>query len=107
MVMRMGKCSLASEVETDQSDSSAKSLEAQLMSGEVDRPFVGSRILVMNDVVGCINFFGLLFASFIFVCVRIKSGVMSINIPKNKRQYVVAEKVRDRRVVTSAATAMW
>ena len=31
-------------VETDQSDSSAMSLENKLMSGEVDRPFVGSRV---------------------------------------------------------------
>ena len=44
MVMRMGKLSLASEVESDQSDSSAMSLEAKLMSSEVDRPFVGSRV---------------------------------------------------------------
>ena len=44
MVMRIGKSSLASEVETDQSDSSAMSLEAKLMSGEVDRPFIGSRV---------------------------------------------------------------
>ena len=36
--------SLASEVETDKSDSSAMSLEAELMSGEVDRPFVGSHV---------------------------------------------------------------
>ena len=61
----------------------------------------------MNDVVGCIDFFGLLFASFVFVCVRIQCEVMSINIPNNKRQYVVAEEVRHRRVVTSAANAMW
>ena len=44
MVMRMGRRSLAREVETDQSNSSAMSLEAKLMSGEVDRPFVGSRV---------------------------------------------------------------
>ena len=44
MVMRMGKCSQASEVETDQTDSNAMSLEAKLMSCEDDRPFVGSRI---------------------------------------------------------------
>ena len=42
--MRMGKLSLASEVETGQSDSSAMSLEAKMMSGEVDRPFVGSLV---------------------------------------------------------------
>ena len=52
MVMRMDKCSLAREVETDQSDSSAMSLEAKLMSGEADRPFVGSRIPAKNGVVG-------------------------------------------------------
>ena len=45
MVMRMGKWSLASEVDTDQSDSSAMSLEAKLILGEVDRPFVGSRVV--------------------------------------------------------------
>ena len=42
--MWMGKWSLASEVETDQSDSSAMSLEAKLMSGEVDPPFDGSGV---------------------------------------------------------------
>ena len=42
--MMMGRRSLASEVETDQSDSSEMSLEAKLMSGEVNRPFVGSRV---------------------------------------------------------------
>ena len=31
-------------METDQSDSSAISLETKQMSGEVDRPFVGSRV---------------------------------------------------------------
>ena len=40
----MGKWSLASEAETDQSDSSAMSLEAKLMSSEVDRPFVCFRV---------------------------------------------------------------
>ena len=35
------------------------------------------------------------------------SGVMHINIPNNKRNFVVAEEVRDRCVVTSAATASW
>ena len=44
IVMRTGRLSQASEVETDQSDSSAMSLVAKLMSGEVDRPFVGSRV---------------------------------------------------------------
>ena len=44
-----------------------------------------------------------MFASFVFVCVRIPSGV----IPNNKRHFVVAEDVRDRCVVTSAATATW
>ena len=44
MAMRIDKLSLASEVETEQSDSSAMSLEAKLMSGEIDRPFVGSRV---------------------------------------------------------------
>ena len=38
MVMRMGRRSLASEVETDQSDSKAMSLEVKLISGEVDKP---------------------------------------------------------------------
>ena len=32
---------------------------------------------------------------------------MHINIPNNKRHFVVAEEVRDRCVVTSAATATW
>ena len=32
---------------------------------------------------------------------------MRINIPNNKRHFVVAEEVRDRRVLTSAATATW
>ena len=32
---------------------------------------------------------------------------MCINIPNNKRHFVVAEEVRDRRAVTSAATATW
>ena len=31
-------------MKTDQSDSSAISLEAKLMSAVVDRPFVGSRV---------------------------------------------------------------
>ena len=44
MVMRMGRLSLDSKVETDQSDSSAMSLEAKLMSNEDERPFVGSRV---------------------------------------------------------------
>ena len=35
---------VASDVESDQSDSSAMSLEAKLISGEVDRPFVGSSV---------------------------------------------------------------
>ena len=42
--MKMGKLSLVSEVETDQSDRSAISMEAKLMTGEVDRQFVGSRV---------------------------------------------------------------
>ena len=32
---------------------------------------------------------------------------MRINIPNNKQHFVVAEKVRDRCIVTSAATATW
>ena len=32
---------------------------------------------------------------------------MRINIPNNKRHFVVTEEVRDRCVVTSAATATW
>ena len=32
---------------------------------------------------------------------------MRNNIPNNKRHFVVAEEVRDRCVVTSAATATW
>ena len=32
---------------------------------------------------------------------------MHINIPNNKRHFVVAEEVRDRCVVTSAVTAVW
>ena len=31
-------------METDQSDSCAMSLAVKLMSGEVDRPFIGSRV---------------------------------------------------------------
>ena len=42
--MRMGELSLASEIDTDPSDSSAMLLEAKLMSGDVDRPFVGNRV---------------------------------------------------------------
>ena len=45
MVMMMGRRSLASKVASDQPDSSSVSLKAQLMSGEVDGPFVGSRIV--------------------------------------------------------------
>ena len=33
--------------------------------------------------------------------------MMRINIPKNKRHFVVAEEVRDRCVVTIATTATW
>ena len=44
MVMIVGKLSQACELENDQSDSSAISLEANVMSGEVDKPFVGSRV---------------------------------------------------------------
>ena len=40
----MSKLSLASEVENDQSDSSAMSLEAKQILGEVYRPFDGSRV---------------------------------------------------------------
>ena len=32
---------------------------------------------------------------------------MRINIHNNKRHFVVAEEVRDRHLVTSAATATW
>ena len=32
---------------------------------------------------------------------------MHINIPNNNQNFVVAEEVRDRCVVTSAATATW
>ena len=32
---------------------------------------------------------------------------MHINIPNNKRHFVVAEEVRDRCVVTSTAAATW
>ena len=32
---------------------------------------------------------------------------MRINIPNNKRHFVVAEELRDRRVVTTPATATW
>ena len=32
---------------------------------------------------------------------------MRITVPNNKRLFVVAEEVRDRCVVTSAATATW
>ena len=44
MLRRMGKRSLAIEVEADQSDCSAMLLKAKLLSGEVVRPFVGSRV---------------------------------------------------------------
>ena len=33
--------------------------------------------------------------------------MMRTNIPNKKRHFVVAEEVRDRCVVTSAATATW
>ena len=33
--------------------------------------------------------------------------MIRINIPNNKRHFVVPEEVRDRCVVTSAATATW
>ena len=36
------------EVETDQSDSSAMSLEAKLMSGKVDQRFVSCRIATFS-----------------------------------------------------------
>ena len=39
-----GQMIMASEVETDQTDNSAILFEAKLMSGKVDRPFVGSRV---------------------------------------------------------------
>ena len=32
---------------------------------------------------------------------------MRINIPNNKRHFVVAEEVRDQCIVTSSAAAMW
>ena len=32
---------------------------------------------------------------------------MRINIPNNKRHFIVAEEVRDRCIETSAATATW
>ena len=32
---------------------------------------------------------------------------MRINIPNNKRHFVVAEEMRDRCIVTTAATATW
>ena len=48
-----------------------------------------------------------MFAFFVFVCVRILSGVMCINISNNKRHFVVAVEVRDRCVVTRAAAATW
>ena len=45
MVIRMGRLSLASDMETDQYDgSSAMSLEVILMSYVVDWPFVGSNV---------------------------------------------------------------
>ena len=42
----------------------------------------------------CIDFVGKLFASFVFVCVHVPSGVMRISIPNNKRHFVVAEEMR-------------
>ena len=48
LLKRMEKLSLASEVETDQSGSSAMSLEAKLMSVEDDRPFVGCRVASLS-----------------------------------------------------------
>ena len=48
-----------------------------------------------------------MFASFVFICVRIPSGMMRINIPNSKRHLFVAEEMRDRCAVTSAATATW
>ena len=38
-------------METDQSDSSAFSLEAKLMSGEVDRQFVGSLVASFSLII--------------------------------------------------------
>ena len=61
----------------------------------------------MNGVVDCIDFDDYLFASFVFVCFRMPSGVMRINIPNSNRYFIVAEAVRDRCVVISAATATW
>ena len=43
-VTRIGKCSQASDVATDQSHCSAMSMETKLMSGEADRLFVSSRV---------------------------------------------------------------
>ena len=64
-------------------------------------------ILVKNGVVGCVDFVGWPFSSFVFVSVRIPSGVMRINIPNNKRHFDVAEKVCNLCVVTGAAAATW
>ena len=44
MVLTMGRLSPAGEVDTDQSDSSVMTLEAKLMSGDVDRPFFYSHV---------------------------------------------------------------
>ena len=82
------------------------SLEANLLSGEADRPFVGSRValfslrMVFSAVSTLLARCLPLPSSFVFV-----PGVMRINIPQNKRHFVVAEEMRDRCVVTSAAAA--
>ena len=60
------------------------------MLGEVYRPFVGSRG-----------------ASFSMAVCLFRLRVMRINIPNKKRHFVVAEEVRDRCVVTTAATVTW
>ena len=68
------------------------------MSGEVGQPFVGSRIASFSlriNIASCINFVAYLFASFVFVCVCVPSGVMHINVPNNKRHFFIAEEVRD------------
>ena len=86
------------------------SLQAKLISGEVDKPFVGSRVasFQLRMVQSAISISPASCSPLSsFVCVRIPSGMMHINIPNNRRHFVVAEEVRDRGVVTSAETATW
>ena len=79
------------------------------MSSEVDLPFIGSRVVSfsLRMAWSAVSISLAICSHLIFVWVRIPSGVMPINFINNKRHFVVAEEVRDRCVVASAATAIW